>query len=32
MKMEDFLRTLSQLPASLRPLKPISFSGNSWKL
>ncbi len=32
MKMEDFLRILSQLPASLRPLKPISFSGNSWKL
>jgi hypothetical protein len=32
MKMEDFLRTLSQLPTSLRPIKPISFRGNSWKL
>lgn len=28
----DYLRALSQLPASLRPQKPAQFIGQSWKL
>jgi hypothetical protein len=28
----DYLKTLSNLPASLRPRKPVRFTGQSWKL
>lgn len=28
----DYLHVLSNLPESLRPPKPVRFSGDSWKL
>lgn len=28
----DYLQVLSSLPESLRPPKPVRFTGNSWKL
>ena len=30
--LADYLRTLNNLPPSLRPAKPVRFSGNNWKL
>jgi hypothetical protein len=28
----DYLRAISKLPPSLRPEKPVRFTGNHWKL
>jgi hypothetical protein len=28
----DFLRSISSLPASVKPTKPATFKGNNWKL
>jgi hypothetical protein len=28
----DYLQAISNLPASLRPPKPVRFTGNHWKL
>lgn len=28
----DFLKSISTLPPSLRPEKPVRFTGNHWKL